>query len=163
MTESEMASNELITMINDVEAHALFAKGGPLAWFSLRKTYSSAYRKGTLTEKQVPLIRSIYRQYAKFKLASHKFSATGKSRRVAAVLYRILQDKPKVATKEDRGRSQRLSRIVRAFHDGRMVHMGHFNDAESLIGELQSNGKISIWEEVHSARRVYLAKLYELE
>ena len=162
MNESEAASAELLRMIEDVGAQSLFGKRGPLVWFSLRKTYNSACRKGKLTEKQVHLIRSIYRQYTKFKLVSQRFAASGKSRQVAKVLYQVLHDKPKLRTKEDRGRSQRLSRIVQAFHDGVMVHIGHFNDAESIVGELQIDGKILIWEEIHSARRVYLAKLFEV-
>lgn len=161
MSESEIASVELMTMINDVEAETFFAKGGPLAWFSPKKTYASAYRKGNLTNKQVPLIRSVYRQYVNLKEVSSKFSATGESSKIASALYRLLQEKPKVESREDRGRSQRLSRIIRTFRDGVVIHLGHFNYAESLVAGLPIpiEDKISIWEQIHSARRVYLSKL----
>lgn len=103
MKESEIASTQLSTMINDVEAGALFAKGGPLYWFFLERTYASAFSKGTLTEKQIPLIFSVYEQ---------------------------------------------------------LVHIGHFNDAELIIGELPIENRIAIWEVLHSARRAYLVELY---
>jgi len=162
MSESEIASTQLSAMIDDIEARTLFDKGGPLSWFSLMKTFTLACRKGGLTEKQIPLILSVYQQYMKLKRVCKIFSATGQSREIAAVLYRVLQEKPKVTSKEDRSRSQRLSRIVHAFHDGTMFHIGDFNDAESLIGELPIENRIAIWEVIHSARRAYLAKLYGL-
>ena len=147
-------------MINDVEAGALFAKGGPLAWFFLERTYAWALSKGTLTEKQIPLIFSVYEQYMDFKAASKRFSATGQSSEIAAVLYRILREKPEVTSRDDRSISQRLSRIVHAFHEGALVHIGHFNDAELIIGELPIENRIAIWEVLHSARRAYLVELY---
>lgn len=160
MNESEIASTQLSTMINDVEAVALFAKGGPLSWFFLERTYASAFSKGTLTEKQIPLIFSVYERYMNFKSASKRFSATGKSSEIAAVLYRILRERPEATSREDRSISQRLSRLVHAFHEGVLVHIGHFNDAESIIGELPIENKIAIWEMLHSARRAYLVELY---
>jgi hypothetical protein len=163
MNESEAALNLLMRMIDDIEAQAFFSKGGPLAWFSLQKTGASACLKGALTEKQIPLIRSVYREYVKLKLVSQRFSDTAKSAQLAAILYRVLHDKPKLKTKEDRSRSQRMSKLVRAFHNGVVVHIGHFNDAEFLVGELRIQDKIHLWEEIHSARRVYLAKLYEAD
>ncbi len=162
MSEFEIASTQLSAMIDDIEARTLFAKGGPLSWFSLMRTFTSAFHKGALTEKQIPLILSVYQQYMKFKSVCQRFLATGQSREISAVLYRVLQERPKVASKEDRSRSQRLSRIVHAFHGGAMFHIGHFNAAESLIGELPIENKIAIWEVIHSARRAYLAMLYGL-
>ena len=159
MSESEIASIQLAAMFDDIDARTLFAKGGPLSWFSLTKTSTSAFRKGTLTEKQIPLILSVYQQYMKLKSVSKRFSATGQSREIAALLYRVLREKPKVASKEDRSRSARLSSIVRAFHDGVNVHIGYFNAAESLIKEFPIENRIAILEMIHSTRKAYLAKL----
>lgn len=161
MTESQIAAAELTTMINDIDAETIFAKGGPLAWFSPKKTYASAYRRGDLTDKQVNLVRSVYQQYAKLKKVSRKFSTTGEGSRVASIRYRVLRDKPKMESREDRSRSQRLSRIIRAFWDGDMIHLGHFNEAEELITDLPIQDKIAIWEQIHSARRAYLTNLSE--
>ena len=161
MSESEIAFIELATMLNDVDAETFFAKGGPLAWFSPENTYASSYRKGNLTDKQVPLIRSVFQQYSKLKQVSRKFYDTGEASRIASLLYRLLSKKPKVESREDRSRSQRLSRIIAAFRDGNVIHLGHFNQAESLVAELPIQNMISIWEKVHSARRTYLSKLYE--
>jgi len=161
MSESEIASAELMNIINDVEAETFFAKGGPLAWFSPKKTYVSAYRRGNLTDKQVPLIRSVYQQYSKLKKVSQKFAATGEATRIASILYRLLHEKAKVQSREERGRSQSLSRIIHAFRDGAVIHLGHFNFAESLVADLPIEDRTSIWEQIHSARRVYLSKFYE--
>jgi hypothetical protein len=163
MSESDLASVELATIVNDVDAETFFAKGGPLAWFSPKKTYASAHRRGTLTDKQVPLVRSVYQQYSKLKEVSRQFAATGEANRIASILYRLLQQKPKVESREDRGRSQKLSRIIRVFRDGLAIHIGHFNYAESLVADLPTPDKESIWEQIHSARRVYLGKLFEGE
>lgn len=76
------------------------------------------------------------------------------------MLYQVLRERPKVATTEDRSRSQRLLRLVRSFRGETLVHIGHFNEAESLIGELSVENKASIWEQIHSARRAYLSVLY---
>jgi len=163
MTESEMASVELTTIINDTDAETFFSKGGPLSWFSPKKTYASAYRRGDLTDKQVPLVRSVYQQYCMLKEVSRRFSATGEANRIATVLYQLLHEKPKVESKEDRGRSQKLSRVIRAFRDGGVIHIGHFNQAESLVGDLPIPEKVPVWEQIHSARRIYLSQLHETD
>jgi hypothetical protein len=147
-------------MVNDVEAHSLFDQGGPLAWFSLKRTYASGFMKGRLTEKQTKLITSVYDQYVKLRRVSRGFVQTGHSRSLAAILYEVLREKPKVTSGEDRSKSQRLSRLVRSFRGETLVHIGYFNEAESLIGELSIENKASIWEQIHSARRAYLSVLY---
>jgi hypothetical protein len=160
MTDVELASSKLMIMVNDVEGQPLFEPGGPLGWFSLKKTYASGFMKGHLTEKQTRLIMSVYDQYVRLRRVSHGFVKTGHARTLAAILYEVLHEKPKVTTSEDRSRSQRLSRIVRAFRGETLLHIGHFNEAESLIGELSDENKVSIWEQIHSARRAYLQVLY---
>ncbi|MBM4029732.1 MAG: hypothetical protein FJ280_30680 [Planctomycetes bacterium] len=162
MGESEMASIELTTIINDTDAETFFAKGGPLSWFSPKKTYALAFRRGNLTDKQVPLIRSVYQQYSLLREVSKRFAATGESSTIATVLYHLLKDKPKVESREDRGRSQRLSRVIRAFHDGSVVHIGHFNQAEFVVGELPVAHKVALWEQIHSSRRVYLSIFHQI-
>ena len=161
MTESEMASVELTTMMNDTDAETFFSKGGPLSWFSLKKTYASAYHRGNLTDKQVPLVRSVYHQYTMLKKVSARFSATGEAKKIATMLYQLLHQKPKVETREERGRSQKLSRIIRAFRDGAVIHIGHFNQTESLVGDFPIPEKVPVWEQIHSARRIYLSTLHE--
>jgi hypothetical protein len=66
------------------------------------------------------------------------------------MLYQLLHEKPKVESREDRGRSQKLSRVIRAFRDGAVIHIGHFNQAESLVGDLPITEKASVWEQIHS-------------
>jgi hypothetical protein len=163
MTESEIASLELTTMMNDTDAETFFSKGGPLSWFSLKKTYTSAFLRGSLTEKQVPLVRSVYQQYTMLKKISARFSATGEANKIATMLYQLLHQKPKVGTTEERGRSQKLSRVIRAFRDGAVIHIGHFNQAESLVGSFPIPERIAVWEQIHSARRNYLSKLHETD
>jgi hypothetical protein len=161
MTESELASVELTTMMNDPDAETFFSKGGPLSWFSLKKTYASAYHRGNLTDKQVPLVRSVYQQYMMLKEVSRRFSTTGEANKIATMLYQLLHQKPKVETREERGRSQKLSRVIHAFRDGAVIHIGHFNEAESLVGGFPIPEKVAVWEQIHSARRIYLSKLHE--
>jgi hypothetical protein len=160
MTDVEIAAAKLMAMVNDVDAQTLFDPGGPLAWFSLKKTYAAGFMKGHLTEKQAKVITSVHDQYLRLRRASRDFLQTGHSRTIAAVSYEVLHEKPKVTTGEDRSRSQRLSRLVRAFRGETLVHIGHFNEAESLIGEFSIENKASIWEQIHSARRAYLSVLY---
>lgn len=77
MTNKDLASAKLMSMVNDVDAQTLFDMGGPLAWFSLKRTYASAYMKGGLTEKQIKLVTSVYDQYARLSGISHGFIETG--------------------------------------------------------------------------------------
>jgi hypothetical protein len=76
MSEMEIASTQLIKMINDVDAHALFEKSGSLAFFSLQKTYTYALVKGQLTDKQVKLIASVYDRYLRLKAVRARHEIT---------------------------------------------------------------------------------------
>jgi len=156
-----MAWIELNTMVNDIDAQTFFAKNGPLSWFSPKKTYALAFTRGNLSDKQVLLVRSVYQLYSKFKEVSKRFQTIGESNKMAMLLYEILKEKPKVSSKEERSLSQRISRIIHIFRDGNAIHIGHFNEAELLVGELPIAEKDKIWEQIHTSRRVYLNKLYE--
>jgi hypothetical protein len=161
MHENEVANIQLNALVNDVDAKSIFEKSGPLNWFSPFKTIKGFLKRGYLTEKQVELISKVFEQYSKLKKASEKFNSSGEGRDLAKALYRVLQDKPKNISTEDRGRSQKFSNIIRSFSEGGMIHIGRFNGAESLICEfpMEIKNRMLILELLHSARRKYLIEL----
>jgi hypothetical protein len=165
MDGNEFARNQLDVLLNDVDARSIFGKSGPLNWFSPIKTTKGLLKRGFLTEKQVVLISEVFEQYSKLKMVSQKFILSGEGRDLANLLYRFLQDKPKNISTEDRGRTQKFSKIIHSFSEGRIVHVGLFNDAEALICEFPTEIKniILALEWVHSARRKYLNEIMQWE
>ena len=165
MHGNEIAGKQLDILLNDVEARSIFGKSGPLNWFSPFKTTKGYLKRGYLTDKQADLISKVFVEYTKLKKVSKKFISSGEGRDLANLLYRFLQDKPKNISTEDRGRSQKFSKIVHSFSEGTIVHVGLFNNAEELICEFPTKieNRILALEWVHSARRKYLNELMQCE
>jgi hypothetical protein len=165
MQGNEVASRQLNALLNDVDARTIFAKNGPLNWFSPSKTIKGFLKRGYLTEKQIELISKVYEQYSKFKKASKNFNSSGEGCDLAKALYGFLQNKPKNTSTKDRSRSQKFSNIIRSFSEGGMIHIGCFNAAELIILDFpkEIENKIIILERLYSARRKYLFELMQCE
>ena len=150
---------KLAAMIDDTE-HQLFQRNGPLSWFSLSKTFVVAAKKGSLTYKQCELIDKVYGEYKDLKRAARVFCGTEECRGLGRALQELQKAKPKAVASEERSRSQRLSRIVHALFGHKAIHVGDFDEAERLVGEMANGRMNEIWELIHSARRRYLREIY---
>ena len=151
---------KLAAMIDDTENHQLFQRNGPLSWFSLSKTFVVPAKKGSLIYKQCDLIDKVYGEYKDLKHAAREFCGTEECRGLGRALQELQKAKPKAVASEERSRSQRLSRIVHALFGHKAIHVGDFDEAERLVGEMANARMNEIWELLHSARRRYLHELY---
>ena len=162
LTQSDLALVELLTITNDLDAVGLFRKGGPLAWFSPENMLSLNNNGSGLPEKQIAVVRSVYRQYLRYRGASRAFQSTTEATELTTILYKVIQEREGADSKKERFTILRLRRVIREFRIG-VVHIGLFNRAEHLIGSVPLSERTSIWESLHSARRAYLKKIYELD